>query len=158
MANREKLVRFLGSLGAGDAEDLLHELWLRIQSSPQGPVAAPLPYLYRAAHNLVRDRHRSMRQAAAREQAWSEAAGDGERSEEPGADRVLIARQQANSVDEALQSIGERATRVFRRHRLDGVEQRIVAAELGVSLSTVEADLRKAYSAMMELKRRFDEA
>ncbi|MEG3086921.1 RNA polymerase sigma factor [Sphingomonas sp. PB4P5] len=160
LENRDKLVRSLASLGANDAEDLLQELWLRIQSSRHGPVAAPLPYLYRAAHNLMLDRYRSARKSAARESAWSAVtgAGDGDLSHEPSAERLLIAREQANSVDEALQAIGERAARVFRRHRLDGVEQRVVAAELGVSLSTVEADLRKAYSKMIELKRRFDEA
>jgi RNA polymerase sigma factor (sigma-70 family) len=159
LANRDKLLRFIRSLGASDAEDLLHELWLRINSAPAGPVAAPLPYLYRAANNLMLDRHRSATQATAREGAWSGATVDGAgRSEEPGADRILIAREQARSVDAALHSVGERAARIFRRHRLDGVEQRVVAAELGVSLSTVEADLRKAYRAMIELKRRFDEA
>ncbi|WP_260596877.1 RNA polymerase sigma factor [Sphingomonas endolithica] len=159
LANRDKLLRFLASLGASDAEDLLHELWLRIQSAPMGPVAAPLPYLYRAAHNLMLDRHRSARQTAGRERAWSVAAvGDQERSDEPGADRILIAREQASKANAALLAVGERAARIFRRHRLDGVEQRVVAAEMGVSLSTVEADLRKAYRAMIELKRRFDEA
>ena len=160
LENREKLVRFLLSLGAEDAEDLLHDLWLRIQSSRPGPIATPLPYLYRAAHNLMLDRYRSARQSAAREQAWSDVTGaaDAGRSDEPSAERVLIAREEAEIVDEALLAIGARAARVFRRHRLDGIEQRVVAAELGVSLSTVEADLRKAYSTMIELKRRFDEA
>jgi DNA-directed RNA polymerase specialized sigma24 family protein len=64
LANRDKLLRFLVSLGANDAEDLLHELWLRIQLAPAGPVAAPLPYLYRAANNIMLDRYRSARQAA----------------------------------------------------------------------------------------------
>jgi RNA polymerase sigma factor (sigma-70 family) len=159
LANRDKLLRFLVSLGANDAEDLLHELWLRIQLAPAGPVAAPLPYLYRAANNIMLDRYRSARQAAARERTWTEATvGDQERSDQPGADRILIAREETSSVDAALLAVGERAARVFRRHRLDGIEQRVVAAELGVSISTVEADLRKAYRAIIELKRRFDEA
>jgi len=34
----------------------------------------------------------------------------------------------------------------------------VVAAEFGVSLSTVEGDLRKAYRAMIDAKRRYDEA
>jgi DNA-directed RNA polymerase specialized sigma24 family protein len=34
----------------------------------------------------------------------------------------------------------------------------VIARELDVSLSTVEADLRKAYAAMIELRRMLDEA
>jgi DNA-directed RNA polymerase specialized sigma24 family protein len=113
LENREKLVRFLVSLGADDAEDLLHDLWVRIQSSRTGPIAAPLPYLYRAAHNLMLDRYRSARQSTARELAWSDVTGAGNagRLDEPSAERVLIAREQTQSVDEALLAIGERAAR-----------------------------------------------
>ena len=83
--------------------------------------------------------------------------GDGERSNEPDAERLLIARQQAEIAAAALASVGARAARIFRRHRLDGIEQRAVAMEMGVSLSTVEADLRKTYATMIALKRKFDE-
>jgi RNA polymerase sigma factor (sigma-70 family) len=159
LANRDRLLRFLGSLGAGDAaEDLLHELWLRVAASSNAPVAAPLPYLYRAANNLMLDRHRSMVRAAARESAWrGVTTGQGERSEQPDAERMLIAREQARIAETALAKVGDRAAHIFRRHRLDGIEQRAVAAELGISLSTVEADLRKTYAAMIALKRKFDE-
>lgn len=161
LANRDTLLRFIRSLGAGDAaEDLLHELWVRIQTAPTGPIASPLSYLYRMANNLMLDRHRALRQADKRDRDWTEATGGPslDRSEEPSAERVVIAREQAALAETALQSVGDRAARIFRRHRIDGVEQRAVAAEFGVSLSTVEGDLRKAYRAMIDMKRRFDEA
>lgn len=160
LASRTKLIRFLASLGASDPEDILHELWLRIASSRPGPVGAPLSYLYRAAHNLMIDQIRSTHQASLRDQAWHEVlpgAGVGQ-SEAPTADRILIGREQLRSLDAVLQTVGDRAAQVFRRHRLDGVEQRTIAAELGISVSTVEADLRKVYKALLELKKRFDEA
>jgi RNA polymerase sigma-70 factor (ECF subfamily) len=47
---------------------------------------------------------------------------------------------------------------VFRRHRVEGIPQRQVAEEFGVSLSTVESDLRKAYAALAAFKERHDEA
>ena len=46
---------------------------------------------------------------------------------------------------------------IFRRHRVDEVPQRKIAEEFGVSLSTVESDLRRAYRALAELKERMDE-
>ncbi len=160
LANRATLIRFVGSLGAGDAaEDVVHELWVRLQSAPSGPIASPMSYLYRMANNLMLDRHRALRQAERRDRDWTEATGSATPglSEEPAADRVLIARQQAELAEEALQAVGTRAAAIFRRHRVEGVEQRVVAAEFGVSLSTVEGDLRKAYRAMIDVKRRLDE-
>ena len=160
LANRAVLLRFVASLGAGDAaEDLVHELWLRIQSAPAGPVAAPMSYLYRMANNLMLDRHRALRQAERRDRDWTDATGGAVpgRSDAPSAERVLIARQQAELAEEALRSVGPRAAAIFRRHRIDGIEQRVVAAEFSVSLSTVEGDLRKAYRAMVDVKRTLDE-
>ena len=73
-------------------------------------------------------------------------------------ERVLIARDHARLVAEALDVLGPRPAAIFRRHRIDGVQQRQVAEEFGVSLSTVESDLRRAYRAILEVKERIDEA
>jgi len=159
LANREKLLRFLASHGAGDAaEDLLQELWIRVSTAPQGPVAQPLSYLYRAANNLMLDRYRSLQQAAKRDSDWVGVvtSGTGE-ADEPSAERPLIAREHLRLAEETLDALGPRAAAIFRRHRIDGVAQKVIARELGVSLSTVEADLRTAYRAMLELRSRLDE-
>jgi RNA polymerase sigma-70 factor (ECF subfamily) len=160
LANREKLLRFLASHGAGDAaEDLLQELWIRVSTAAQGPVAQPLSYLYRAANNLMLDRYRSMQQAAKRDADWVSVAtsGTGE-AEEPSAERPLIAREHLRLAEETLDALGPRAAAIFRRHRIDGVPQKVIAREMNVSLSTVEADLRVAYRAMVDLRRQLDEA
>ena len=160
LANRSRLLRFLQAHGAGDAaEDLLQELWLKLSRASTGPVAQPLSYLYRAANNLMLDRHRSQRQAERREQQWVEA------SDAPGSGVVvsaegesgLIAREQLQAVEAELAALGPRAATVLRRHRIDGLPQRDIASEMGVSLSTVESDLRRAYRALIDLQRRFDE-
>lgn len=161
LANRERLLRFLIARGAGDAaEDLLQEVWLRVAARPSGPVASPLSYLFRTADLLMIDRYRSVRQAQRRDRAWSEAqagpvAGV---SDAPSAERHLIGREHARLVAETLDGLGERCAAVFRRHRIDGVPQRRVAEEFGVSLSTVESDLRRAYAALAQLKERIGEA
>ena len=160
LANRDKLLRFLRARGAGDgAEDLLHELWLKVSAARSGPVAAPLAYLYRAADTLMIDRYRSRRQAEQRDRDWSEAEGTTVlgTSDEPSGERVIAARQAAARVAETLDALGPRVATIFRRHRIDGVAQREIAGELGVSLSTVEGDLRKAYRALAELRERLDE-
>jgi RNA polymerase sigma-70 factor (ECF subfamily) len=160
LANRDPLLRFLRAHGAGEAaEDLLQELWLKLAAAPSGPVASPMSYLYRAANNLMIDRHRAERQAAQRNRDWSDLAhGEaGGASDEPLADRRLISREELGAVEAALAGVGDRATTVFRRHRIDGLSQRAVAAEMGLGLSTVEGDLRAVYGTLIEARRRIDE-
>jgi len=160
IANREKLLRFLTAHGAADAaEDLLQELWIRVSSGVSGPIAQPLSYLYRAANNLMLDRYRSAQQAMRRDANWVKVQiTDPDPSTGPEEERSLIAREQLRLANEVLEGLGPRAATAFRRHRLDGVPQKVIARELNVSLSTVEADLRKAYRAMIELRRTLDEA
>lgn len=160
LENRDKLLRFLAARGAGDsAEDLLHELWLRVSVSKPGPVTSPLSYLYRAADTLMIDRYRSRQKAGRRERHWTDASsGEPGVSDSPSVERHIIGRQHARLVTEELDRLGTRAAAIFRRHRVDGVAQREVAQEMGVSLSTVESDLRRAYRALAELKERLDEA
>ena len=160
LANRDRLLRFLLARGAGEvAEDLLQEIWLKIAARDSGPVASPLSYLFRTADTLMIDRFRSARQAERRERDWSE-AHDGALpgvSDAPSAERRLIGREQERLALETLDALGQRPAAIFRRHRVEGAPQRLLAEEFGVSLSTVESDLRRAYAALAELKERIDE-
>lgn len=161
LEHREQLLRFLAARGAGDAaEDLVHEIWLKISSARSGPVASPLSYLYRVADTLMIDRFRSERQASRRDRDWTElTAGTGGASDEPSAERIVAAQSFARLVADLLARLEPpRVAEVFRRHRVDGLAQREIAAEFGISLSTVESDLRKAYRALAELRERHDEA
>src|SRR3546814_3939864 len=65
---------------------------------------------------------------------------------------ALISREQLTLVEAAIAATGERPAQVFRRFRVDGVHQRDIAGEMGVSLSTVEADLRKVYAKLAEIR------
>ncbi len=152
---RGRLLRFLAARGAGDdAEDLLQDLWQRVAAIPSHPIAEPVSYLFRAAENLMRDRRRSDVSRERRQHAWYETGATA--LEQPSGERALIARQHLREVDGVLASLGERVERVFRRYRIDGVGQATIAGELGISLSSVEKDLQKAYRALAELKDRLD--
>lgn len=163
LEHRAKLLRFLKARGAGEeAEDLLQEIWLKIARS--GPdqirVTAPLPYLFQVANSLMIDRYRSSRQAALRDQSWLESTGgDAENAQAmPTPERIAIGRDLLQHVERALEQAGPRAAAIFRRHRIDGVPQREIAGEFGLSLSTIESDLRAAYRAIASLKEQSDEA
>lgn len=160
LANRERLLRFLVAHGAGDAaEDLLQEVWIKIAAPGTAPIGQPLSYLFRVANNLMLDRYRSAKSATKRDIEWTAAATTRPgTSDQPIGERPIIAREHLQIAERTLQALGERPAAIFRRFRLDGISQRQIAAEMGISLSTVEADLRRAYSAMLELRRRLDEA
>ncbi|RKF18981.1 RNA polymerase sigma factor [Altericroceibacterium spongiae] len=155
LASRERLLRFLVARGAGDsAEDLLQELWIRVSNARSGPVAAPESYLFAMANRLMIDRYRTVKQAEKRDRDYSEASGGTVPgiSDAPSAERQLMARQEAILVARELEKLGERPAAIFRRHRVDGLPQKQIAAEFGVSISTVESDLRRAYRALSALK------
>lgn len=152
---RARLLRFLAARGAGDdAEDLLQELWQRVAGSSGQPIADPVSYLFRAAENLMRDLRRSTMSRERRQFDWHETRSSAD--EEPLGERVLIARERLREVDQALEALGPRVALVFRRYRIDGVGQGAIASELGISLSSVEKDLQKAYRALAGIKARYD--
>ncbi|MGF7201463.1 RNA polymerase sigma-70 factor (ECF subfamily) [Sphingobium olei] len=159
MANRAALLRFLRARGAGeDAEDLLQDIWMKLQAKDVGPVADPLPYLYRTANNLMLDRYRSASRRERREQDWAAGAGGvmADPTEEVPVDERMILNQRLEEAQAVLRELGPRVELVFRRFRLEGVGQRVIAEELGISLTTVEKDLQKAYRAMLALKQKMD--
>lgn len=159
LANRAQLLRFLRARGAGeDAEDLLQDMWMKLEAKDLGPVADPLPYLYRMANNLMLDRYRSTVRRGRREQDWAE-GGAGVMADPADAvavDEKMILEERLEQARAVLRSLGPRVEMVFRRFRIEGVGQRVIAEELGVSLTTVEKDLQKAYRAMLTLKQQLD--
>lgn len=160
LENRERLLRFILARGAGDnAEDVLQEVWIKISAADSGPVASPLSYLFRTADLLMIDRYRATRQAEKRERDWTDSMGGAIPgvSDAPSPERAIMARQQVEKVGKVLDGLGARTAAIFRRHRVEGIPQKQVAEEFGVSLSTVESDLRAAYRALAQLKERFDE-
>lgn len=151
---RSRLLRFLAARGmSDDAEDALHDLWQRVAAAPAQPIADPLSYLFRAAENLVRDRRRSTVSRDRRHQDWHEILPS---EEQPMGERGLIARERLCEVQSTLAALGPRVELVFRKCRLDGLGQAAIARELGVSLSSVEKDLQKAYRALGQLRAKFD--
>ncbi len=161
LENRERFARFLKKNGTGSyVDDLLQEMWIKLRSNPIRPLDDPLSYLYRMAYNMMLDHHRGGTRSGRREHAWSEWSGpsvDGV-SDEPSAERLLIAREALSSAEAHLRGMGEPVSRIFRLHRIEGKTQRAIAAELRMGLSTVEKHLKKAYRAMIALKDTLDDA
>ena len=137
---------------AEEAEDILQDLYVKLEGLKPGPVAEPRAYLHRMAENLLYDRRRTAGWRTSREEAWvaSQLGVSREADSRPSAERELIAREELRLISQALAALPDRTLQIFRLYRLDGVRQREIAAQLGISVSSVEKHLRRAYQLVVE--------
>ena len=160
-SERAKILRYLVAHGAGDsAEDLLQELSIRLRQQSVGPIGSPLSYIYRAATHLMIDHRRSLTQSRQRDRNWAEVqdrTSDASDSA-PNPERIIDARAKVSALDSRLDELPQRARRILLMHRVEGAPQRKIAERLGISVSTVEADLRAAYALLDAFRRDWDKA
>jgi RNA polymerase sigma-70 factor (ECF subfamily) len=155
--HRKALLRFLTARvgNAAEAEDVLQEMWFKIGQTPSGPIANGRAYLYRVAQNLVLDRLRESRRRAGRERDWADIALD-QRAEgpeprtAPEAETAIIARQDADQLARAIETLPPGAGRAFRLHKIEGLSHAETAMRLGISRSGVEKHMAVA---MAQLRR-----
>lgn len=161
IALRPSLIRYLSLQGAAEdeAEDVTQEVSLKLSVMDVSAIDQPRAYLYRMTHNLFLLRRRTESRRFRRENAWGSVnSGDPpELDEEPSIEARLVAREQLAILQSALDRLPERTREIFRRFRIDGVPQRIIAADEGISVSAVEKHLARAYQVVAAERFRFDE-
>lgn len=151
LENRDRLLRYLAARGGvDDAEDLLQELWLKVDADIDVSIVEPASYLFRMAHNLMLDRLRARHRRVTREQAYHQDDDDLDRTPDPV--RTLVARERLSEVVATLAALGPRTDEIFRLYRIEGIAQRDIADRFDISLSAVEKHLQKAYRAVAGLK------
>lgn len=153
LAMRPELLRRARTIEPrGDADDVVQEVWLRLQAVHE-PIGNVRAYLMRMVYSVVLDRRRSRRRSAEREGRWALAQRPGgEDAAPPDAESLLLARERLAAVDARLSALGEPANTIFRRYRFGGEAQRQIAEDLGIALRTVEKHLHRAYSAIHQLR------
>jgi len=155
-ATRSDLLRYfaLRLRSKAAAEDLVQDIYVRLHEIEAPPLKHPVAYLYRLGSNMMLDRMRSERRAAARDEAWrdtqttslrNDAVADG-----PDATDALAARQRLAAVISAVKDLSPQTQRVFRMHKLEGKSHSEVAAALGVSRSAVEKHMIAALKHLVE--------
>lgn len=151
---RPNLVRFFAArAGAGAADDLAQELYLKIVSRSETlAVQSPAALLYRMASNLLLDSARSSRRSAARETAWRDDSrprlGVEEISVETRADDAIIERERIARLIEAVADLPPQMGRAFRLHKLEGRSQAETAQAMGVSVKAIEKHIAAAMKAL----------
>ncbi len=157
---RPALARFLQARGASqdEAEDVLQDVNIKLLGERAGPIAQPRAYLYKMTNNHFLLHRRTAGRRERREADWVSAhGGSGEADDQPSIETELIAREQLAILQRLLDRLPERTRTIFRRFRIDAEPQRVIAGELGISVSAVEKHLARAYEAISAAKLRLNE-
>ncbi|SFQ21901.1 RNA polymerase sigma-70 factor, ECF subfamily [Variovorax sp. OK605] len=132
------------------AEDALHDTWLRVNDqgkneeakTEDGPIRKPGGYLVRMAFNIALDiqRRQSRNLPFDEVDALMELADTA-----PGPARTVEARSQLDAVVRLLDRMPARRREVVVLVHMEGLTQPEAARRLGVSLRTVEYELKSAH-------------
>jgi RNA polymerase sigma factor (sigma-70 family) len=125
-----------------DAADLTQDTFLRALSSRQlAQLEEPRAFLGTLARRLLSNLWRRRRV----ERAYLAALADLPERFSPSEEDVALVREAIETIDRLLDGLPQRVRRAFLLNRLEGMPQQAIAELLGISLATVERDLRRAF-------------
>jgi len=156
LERREDMRRFfLARLGGrGEVEDLVQELYLKVQAVTEEPIDNPPAYLYRLASNLMLDRLRRAKRTGERETEWRRnnhaTVGTLDVADVPDAESAVIARQRLEKLSLALTTLSPVTQKVFRLHKFEGLTHAETATRMGISRSAVEKHVSLALSHLLK--------
>ncbi len=135
---QESLKRFFRRrLGTGpESADAVQEVFLRaVKENRQEPLKNPRAFLYVTAANLVKDERRKQRsRMAARHGSFK----DDVPCTQPAPERVVAARQEFRVLLDALKELDPKYRKAFVLHRFHELTYDQIAAEMGISVSSVQ--------------------
>jgi RNA polymerase sigma factor (sigma-70 family) len=136
---------------AESAEDVVHDAFLKLSGREIG--SADIGLFVRTAQNLARDLKRAERvrhhyaAGTTEEQITTPVAAP---------DQAVAERQELDELFKALSSLPKRTQRIFLMNKVDEMTHPQIAAELGVSVSTVEKEMISALNFCRSWRKRRD--
>jgi len=143
------------------AEDIVQDLFVRLgQLDPAFMPENPTAFLFQSARNIWCNHIRTHSRGRLRDGQWHDTQTSRIESEPvseaPAADEALAARQRLAAMTVALGELPAKTQRIFRLHKVEGIRQADVAAQLGISKSSVDKHVTAAVRHLvMRLKDRF---
>ena len=140
---------FSRRVAAEDIEDLIQEVFVRMQSHKGGPPIEHLGrYLFTVAASVLTDR---ARRRTVRHQADHESLQELHfPTEERTPERVLLGKEALEVVVDAIADLPARTRDVFVLHRFEEMSCATIASQLGLSVSAVEKHIMKALRVLHE--------
>ena len=130
-----------------DPWDVLQETYAILAGLPSvDHIARPLSYAFQVAHSLVLRHHRRAQVRLTQEVDVGELelAAD-----EPSPEQQVADRQDLSLVADLLAALPAKCRKAFILRRVEGLSQRAVAAQMGISESTVEKHIVRALRLLM---------
>lgn len=136
------LRRHVHSLSSSDADDLIQEAYARLWLGDFTHIGNPRSYFYTTVRNLMLEHARRARIVP------MERLGEIESlripSDEPGPERLITARQELERLLVIVEGLPEQCQKAFRLQKFQGLSQREIAHEMGITEKTVEKHLATA--------------
>ena len=126
--------------GIVDVDNLVQETMTRVwQARMNTAVSSPRSLMFTTAHNLAIDQLR--RQKIVSIQSLTEFADLPVYEESPSPAEATLHRQELELLTQALQSLPNKCRQVLTLRKIYGLSQKQIAAQLGISEHTVEAQV-----------------
>ena len=133
-----------------DVNDIRQDVYTRVFEAARKEIPeSAKAFVFATARNLLTDRVRKERIVpieAAADFIAHEVASD-----EPGADRTLIARDELRRLNDALERLPKRCREAFLLLQVQDLTRREIAARMGISEKTVNAHLSDAMRLLADI-------
>lgn len=145
---------FAKRAGGAEAEDLVQEVFVRLQARAAGGTVDNVErYLFAIANNVLVSRHRyEAARVLSRQGPLTEAL---QPVEDLTPERVLIGKQEYQRMIVALRKLPPRAREAFIFHRFEEMTYPVIAQRMGISITGVEKLIKRALAQLaVKMERR----
>jgi RNA polymerase sigma-70 factor (ECF subfamily) len=139
----------LRTLDPDDLEDVIQETYCQIAGlKGVSHIASGRAYFFTAARSIVLMRLRRARVVSI--ESVTEIENTGIAMDEPTPERVVAARRELERVQRFIEELPDRCRRIFELRKVDGLSQREVAEQLGVTEFVIGNEVAKGMKLILQ--------
>ncbi len=150
LAGYEELkIRLTRRAGSADAAtEVLHDAWIRLGQMPDDvTVDKPKSYLYRMALNIIADRHRADVRWVSRAELEALLRSDDDQLDP---EYILAMKSEMAALERVIAALPGRRREIFSAALIENLTYREIAKRFGISLRSVEREMRHAFDECSE--------